>query len=69
MPKEKRNHDANRHFVCLLCFEKSKTIFPITGITLQRVKKYWMENYDEADPRLPAAVCGKHKQMDEIGQR
>ena len=72
MPKEKRNHDANRHFVCLLCFEKSKTIFPITGITLQRVKKYWMENYDEADPRLPAAVCAKHHKMlacVETGQR
>ena len=35
-------------------------MFPITGVNLARVKRFWMENYDPGETRLPAALCGKH---------
>ena len=35
-------------------------MYPITGVILARVKRYWMENYDPGDTRLPAVACGEH---------
>ena len=44
MPNEPRNHNFYRSKICLLCFEKGQSLRIISGITLERVSKYFLEN-------------------------
>ena len=59
-PKESpRTHNENRSYVCLICFTKPlkpelrKNLFIINGVILERVQKYFLENYDPGDEKLP----------------
>lgn len=53
-------HDENRFKVCLLCFRKRKEMFIIQMKLTDHVKSLF-ENYDEADDRIPGALCGSCK--------
>lgn len=50
-------HDENRHKVCIICFEKAS--YPITNTINQRIKDYFIENYDINEDCCPAAICGR----------
>lgn len=58
MPKA-RTHVKNRLCICLFCFNKSKSMFPIKGAVEKLVKKYF--NYDDKDERLPSVLCSACK--------
>lgn len=50
-----RSHDENRHRVCAVCMEKGDC--PISHAILERIKKYFIENFDVNDQCIPAAIC------------
>ena len=61
--KDAKTHRELRNLVCLVCFNKLKTMKPITGSPtapsslLQKILISFMENYDPANPKLPSALC------------
>ena len=50
-------HDENRHKVCVVCFQKGG--YTITPIVLQRIQRYFIEDFDLKEECCPAAICGK----------
>ena len=63
MPKEGSTHGQNRSKVCLLCFQKGSTMFPITGLTLQRIKSHFLANFEPSDQKMPISICGRCRNM------
>ena len=59
-----RTHGQNRSYVCLVCFTKplkaelNKNIWVIQGVHLQRIHKYFMQNYDPNNQKYPNGLCG-----------
>ena len=51
MPNEKLSHSGNRAKVCLICFEKGKslTVLKENSANYNRVKALFLENYDIQD--------------------
>jgi hypothetical protein len=50
-------HDENREKVCAVCMNKAK--YTITDCVLERIKTYFIENFDIEDPCLPSGICAK----------
>ena len=63
--KDAKTHQKLRSLVCLMCFQKLKTMRPITGDAhkpkekslLEKIQTYFIEGFDPANPKFPAAVC------------
>ena len=43
--------------VCVVCFQKAKN--PITEIILQRIREFFIEDYDLDELCCPSAICSK----------
>ena len=56
MPPQ-RNHLQNQSLVCLLCFERGLSPRKITGVTLERVQKFFIENFDPMVSEFPCVIC------------
>ena len=58
-----RTHGQNRNYVCLVCFTKplkaeiNKNIWVIKDPYLQRIHKYFMQNYDPDNQKYPNGLC------------
>ena len=63
MPNTGSTHGQNRSKVCLFCFQKGSTMFPITGLTLQRVKTHFLANFDPSDQKMPISICSRCRNM------
>ena len=64
MPNKARCHEECRGVICLICFQKElKNIRMIKDETLERVQKYFIVDYDPADPKLPNGICGKCRKL------
>ena len=50
-------HEENRLKVSLLCMHKGD--YKITDIVLQRVRQFFIENYDASEQCAPGAICGR----------
>ena len=50
-------HEENRNRVCIVCFEKAK--YDVTNVIVERIKKYFIENYSLDDSVLPKGICSK----------
>ena len=59
MPKSALTHDQFRSKVCLICFQKynPKSLKNIVGVTLERVQRVYIENYDPSNQKLPNVIC------------
>ena len=53
-----RTHNNNRALVCLVCFQKGASMCNIVGVTHNRIIKYFMEDFDPTDLKLPNGICG-----------
>lgn len=49
------SHEQNRRKICLLCFCRTKSMFPIVKKLKEKVAKVY--DYDANDERLPVVVC------------
>lgn len=54
MPKA-GSHEENRNRICLLCFGKTKKMYPVKGMVKDLLENHLV--YDENDERLPCVVC------------
>ena len=55
-----RTHDQNRELVCLVCFKKGNSMIKIdSGVNLSRVQKYFIENYDPNEEKIPNGLCSR----------
>ena len=52
-----RTHNENRALVCLVCFQKGASMGNIVGVTHSRIIKYFMEDFDPSDLKLPNGIC------------
>ena len=56
-----KSHDENRGKVCLICFPKKPKNRPqlrkIGGVVLERVKKYFLPDYDPENQLYPTGIC------------
>ena len=52
-----RTHNENRSLVCLICFKKGSSMSTIVGVNLERVLKYFMEDFESCDLKLPNGLC------------
>lgn len=50
-------HMENRKKVCIICMQKAKN--PISQVVLQRIRAYFMKDYDPIDACYPSAICSK----------
>ena len=57
MPKAAKTHAQNRACVCLICFKNGSSMTKIGGITLEQVKRFYLEKFDQTDSMLPNGVC------------
>ena len=51
------NHNENREKVCIVCLDKGS--YNITPVIVDRIRTYFLENYDPDDDCCPAAICAK----------
>ena len=56
------SHEDNCTKVCLICFKKTTTR-PITGVTLERVKTYFLASYDPSTGIYPTGICANHRNV------
>ncbi|KAK6191301.1 hypothetical protein SNE40_003027 [Patella caerulea] len=63
MPNSALDHEQNRKKVCLVCFKKGGSIVSICGLTLERIRKHYIDNYDENDTHLPAGICARCRKV------
>ena len=57
MTKTAKTHREFRSLVCLLCFQKGSSMRKITDSILIKVQKFFFENFDINDPKLPCGCC------------
>lgn len=57
MPTHAKSHDECRKCVCLLCFNKTKTMRNITKTAHKIIQEHIVSGYDESDDRLPTMLC------------
>ena len=50
-------YDENCQKICLLCFGKTKNMFPITPKLKEEIEKLFV--YDENDERFPVVICDR----------
>ena len=63
MPKKAKSHAQNRANVCLICFKVGSSMTKIGGITLDRVKRFYIENFDPTDAKMPNGVCAHCRKL------
>lgn len=58
MSKYAKSHYENRAKVCLLCFQKNKTMMPAENpFLLKRIKEFFLKNYCPSDFKTPSSIC------------
>ena len=55
------SHDENRGKICLICFNKPASISEITDVTLERVKKHFLPEYNPSDEKFPTGICNHYR--------
>ena len=61
--KKARTHAESQSHVCLLCFQKGSSMLKIANVNLQRVKKYFLEDFDPNDSKLPNRICTRCRNL------
>ena len=61
--KSAKTHRIFRSQVCLVCAKKGSSPRNITGKLLEQVHKYWIENYDPTNPKLPSSLCSRCRHL------
>ena len=54
-----KTHNENRQLVCLICFKKGSRMLRITDKELGRIRKYFMEDFDPMNEKLPNGTCSR----------
>ena len=54
-----RTHNENKSLVCLICFRKGSSMKKIVGMTLSRIQKYFMADFDPCNLKLPSSICAR----------
>ena len=52
-----RSHHENRYKICIVCMKKGD--YPLSGVIIERIQKYFIENYDINEECMPASICAK----------
>ena len=58
MPHCSKTHEENRTRLCLICFNKGKTMRLLNDEAYNLIEKFVLKGFDRGDHRLPSAICG-----------
>merc|ERR1712026_351083 len=58
-------HHICRGKVCVMCFQKgsSPTIIHPGSVLLSRIQKYFLEDYDPTNQKLPNSICSRCRNL------
>ena len=58
-----RTHAENQSQVCLICFQRGSDMRKLVNVNLLRVRKYFFEDFDPSEVKLPNGICSRCRKL------